>query len=134
MGGGTSGWRDACGMGAGISGLLTTRAVVAHRPRLLAALVLRLAVAGRPRPLAVVVLGLAVAGPPRPLDAVARVGVLTGAVLVLGVAVAADSVSCPLFASPFAAGPPPSPARSFRTRRTWLCARLPTGSISNSAK
>ena len=86
---------------------------VVGRPRPLAALVLGFAVAGRPRPLAALVLWLAV--PRRPwLD------VLTGVALVLGVAVAADSVSCPLFAYPFAAGPPPSPTTLFRTRRTWL--------------
>ena len=47
-------------MGAGISGLVTTRGVVTCRPRPLAALVL--AVAGQPRPLAALVLGLTVAG------------------------------------------------------------------------
>ena len=101
--------------------------VVARRPQPLAALVLGLAIAGRPRPLAPLVLGLAVARRP-------RVDVLTGATLVLGVAVAADSVSCPLFACPFAARPPPSSITLFRTRLTWLCSRLPTRSISNSAK
>ena len=48
-------------MGASISGLLTTRGVVAHQPEPLPALVLGLAVAGRPRPLAALVLGLAIA-------------------------------------------------------------------------
>ena len=48
MGGGTSGWGDACEMGAGISGLVTTRGVVARRPRPLATLLLGLAVAGQP--------------------------------------------------------------------------------------
>ena len=130
-------------MGAGISGLVTTQGVVAHRPQPLLALVLRLAVAGQPRPLAALVLGLAITGQPQPLAAlvlglvVARrpwVGVLTGAALVLRVAIAADSVSCLLFACLSVAGPPPSLAILFRTRRTWLCARLPTESISNSAK
>ena len=130
-------------MGAGISGLVTTRGVVARRPQPLAALVLGLVVAGRPRPLVAPVLGLAIAGRPRPLAAlVVRlavahrpwVGVITGVALVLGVAVAVDSVSCPLFACPFVAGPPPSPATLFRMRRTWLCSQLPTRSISNSVK
>ena len=116
-------------MGAGISGLVTTRGVVARRPQPLAALVLGLVVAGRPRPLVALVLGLAIAGQPQPLAthvlrlAVAhqpRVGVLTGVVLMLGVAVAAGSVSCPLFACPFATRPPPSLATLFRTCRTWL--------------
>ena len=89
---------------------------------------LGLAVAGQPRPLAALMLGLTVASQPRPLAAlmlelaVARrpwVGVLTGATIVLGVTVAADSVSCPLFASPFAARPPPSPATLFSTRQIW---------------
>ena len=71
-------------------------------------------------------LGLVVARRPQ-LD------VLRGAALVLGVAIAADSVSCPLFAYPFATGPPPSPAIAFRMRRTWLRLGLPIGSISNSA-
>ena len=48
-------------MSAGISGLVTTRGVVARRPQPLAALVLGLAVAGRPQPLAALVLGLAIA-------------------------------------------------------------------------
>ena len=57
---------------------------------------LGLAVPDRPRPRGAPVLGLAVAGRPRPLPALllglavsckARVGVLTGAALVLGVAV-----------------------------------------------
>ena len=109
-------------MGAGILGLVTTRGVVARRP-----LVLGLAMAGRPWPLATLVLRLAIAHLP-------RVNVLRGAVLVLGVAVATDSVSCPLFACPFVAGPPPSRATLFRTRQTWLCSWLSTGSISNSAK
>ena len=130
-------------MDAGILGLVTTSGVVARRPRPLAALVLGLAIAHRPRPLAMLMLGLAIAHRPRPLLtlvlglAVARrprVDVLTGATLVLGVAIAADSVSCPLFACLFAARPPPSPTTLFRTRLTWLCSRLPTGSISNSAK
>ena len=43
--------------------------------------------------------------------------VLIGVALVLGLAVAVGSVSCPLFASSFAAGPPPRPATPFRTRR-----------------
>ena len=59
-------------MGAGISGLVTTRGVVARRP-----LMLGLAMAGRPRPLAALVLGLAVTGRPQPLAA-----------LVLGLAIA----------------------------------------------
>ena len=130
-------------MGVGISGLVTTQGVVARQPQPRAALMLRLAIAGRPRPLVVPVLGLAVAGRPRPLAALVlrlaiahrpRVDVLIGAALVLGVAIATDLVSCPLFACPFAAGPPLSPATLFRTRQTWLCSRLPTGSISNSAK
>ena len=130
-------------MGAGISRLVTTRGIVARRPRPLLVFVLGLAIASRPRPIAAFVLGLAIANRLRPLVvlvlrlAVARrpqVGVLTGVALVLGVAVAIDSVSCPLFACPSAAGPPPSPTTLFRMRRTWLCARLPTGSISNSAK
>ena len=83
--------------------------VVARRPQPLAALVLGLAVAGRPRPLVAPVLRLAIAHRP-------RVNVLIGAALVLGVAVAVDLVLCPLFACPFAAGPPPSPATLFRTR------------------
>ena len=37
-----------------------------------------------------------------------------GVALVLGVAVAVDSVSCPLFTCPSAATPPPSPAIPFR--------------------
>ena len=114
-------------MGAGISGLVTTQRVVTRQPRPLAALVLGRAIAGRPQPLAALVLRLVVACRP-------WVDVLTGAALVLGVAVAADSVSCPLFVCPFTARPPPSPAALFRTCRTWLCSRLPTGSISNSAK
>ena len=74
---------------------------VAGRPRPLGALVLGLAVPNRPRPLGALVLGLAVAGRPRPLPALvlglavsckAGVGVLTGAALLLQVAVAADSV------------------------------------------
>ena len=114
---------------------------VLDRPQPLGAPVLGLAVAGRPRPLAILV--LAVASQPRPLAvfvlelAVARqprVSVLTSVALVLGVAVAANSVSCPLFAWPFATGPPPSPATLFRTRQTWLYSQLPTGSISNRAK
>ena len=48
-------------MSAGISGLVTTRRVVARQPRPLAALVLGLTVACQPRPLATLVLGLAVA-------------------------------------------------------------------------
>ena len=71
-------------------------------------------------------LGLAVARRP-------RLGVLRGVMLMLGVAIAADLVSCPLFAYPFSVGPPPSPTIAFRTRRTWLCPGLPSGSISNSA-
>ena len=140
------GWVDgprAKEMRAGISRLVTTRGVVARRPRPLVALVLGLVVAGQPQPIAALVLGLAVAGRPRPLAALVlglavalqlRVGVLTGATLVLGVAVAADSMSCPLFACPSAARPQPSPTTLFRTRWTWLCAQLPIGSISNSAK
>ena len=89
-------------MGAGISGLVTTRRVVARRP-----LVLGLAMASQPRPLAALVLRLAIAHLP-------RVNVLRGAVLVLGIAVTTDSVSCPLFACPFVAGPPPSRATLFR--------------------
>ena len=62
---------------------------------------LGLAVPDRPRPLSAAMLGLAVASRPRPLPALllglavsckVGVGVLTGAALVLGVAVAADSV------------------------------------------
>ena len=130
-------------MGAGISRLVRTRGVVARRPRPLLAPMLGLAVAGRPRPLAALVLGLAIANRLWPLAALVlrlavarrpRIGVLTGVALVLGVAVAIDSVSCPLFACPSAAGPPPSPTTLFRMRWTWLCARLPTGNISNSAK
>ena len=66
-------------MGAGISGVVATRGVVARRPEPLHALVLGLAVVGLPRPLATLLLGLglAVAGIPRPLAA-----------LVLGLAVA----------------------------------------------
>ena len=131
-------------MGAG-KGVVTTRGVVARgpqpvaafvigldvadRPRPLGTLVLGLAVPGRPQPLGAPVLGLAVPGRPRPLPALllglavsrkARVSVLTDVALVLGVAVAADSVSWPLFGWPSAAGPPPSPATLFRTRQTWL--------------
>ena len=84
---------------------------IAGRPRPLAAFVLGLAIANRLQPLAVLVLRLAVARRP-------RVGVLTGVALVLGVAVAADSVSCPLFAYPSVTGPPPSPTTLFRMRRT----------------
>ena len=74
---------------------------VVGRPRPLGALVLGLAVPDRPRPLGATMLGLAVAGRPRPLPALvlglavsckAGVGVLTGAALLLRVAVAADSV------------------------------------------
>ena len=74
---------------------------VVGRPRPLGALVLGLAVPDRPRPLGAPMLGLVVAGQPRPLSALllglavsrkAGVGVLTGAALVLRVAVAADSV------------------------------------------
>ena len=92
---------------------------IVGRPRPLGALVLGLAVPDRPRPLSAPVLGLAVAGRPRPLPALllglavsrkAGVGVLTGAALVLGVAVVVDSVSWPLFGWPSTAGPPPSPA------------------------
>ena len=132
-------------MGAGISGLLTTRGVVARRPeplsalvlglavvglpRPLATLLLRLAVAAIPRPLVALVLGLAIAGRPRPLAALVlglaiarwpRVRVLIGTALVLGLAVAVGSASCPLFACSFAAGPPPRPATPFRTRQIWL--------------
>ena len=90
---------------------------------------LGLAVPDQPRPLGAPVLGLAVVGRPRPLLALllglvvsrkARVGVLTSAALVLGVAISTDSVSWPLFARPLVAGPPPGPATLFRTRRTWL--------------
>nr|POE98836.1 hypothetical protein CFP56_56119 [Quercus suber] len=114
-------------MSADSSGLLTTRGVVARRPQPLAAVVLGLALVGRPWPLAALVIGLAIARRP-------RVGVLRGVALVLGVVVAADSVSCPLFAYPFAAGSPPSPTTLCKTRWTWLCSRLPIGSIFNSAK
>ena len=117
-------------MGAGKEGVVTTRGFVACGPRPVAALVLGLAVAGRPRPLGAPVLRLVVASRPRPLPALVLglaiacrpwVGVLTGAALVLGVAVATDSMSWPLFGWPSAAGPPPpSPATLFRTRRTWL--------------
>ena len=58
---------------------------VPDRPRPLGAPVLGLAVAGRPRPLPALVLGLAV-------SCKAGVGVLTGAALLLRVAVAADSM------------------------------------------
>ena len=88
---------------------------------------LGLAVAGRPRRFAAPGLGLAVTRRP-------WVSVLTGATLVLRVVVVVDSVSFPLFAYPSAAGPPPSPTTLFRTHRIWLCAQLPTGSISNNAK
>ena len=80
---------------------------VVGRPRPLGALVLGLAVPDRPRPLGATMLGLAVAGRPRPLPALllglavsrkAQVGVLTGAALVLGVAIATNSMSWPLFA------------------------------------
>ena len=94
------------GIGVGISRLVTTQGFVARRPWPLVALVLGLAVARRPW-----------------LD------VLWGVALVLGVAVAADFVSCP-----FIVGPPPSPTTAFRTRRTWSCLGLSTGSISNNAK
>ena len=110
MGGRTLGWGDACRMGAGISGLVTTRGVVVRWPQPLATLVLGLVVESRPWPPAVLVLGLAVARWP-------WVGVLTSVALVLGLAVATGSVSCPLFAYPFAARPPPSPATLFRTHR-----------------
>ena len=92
---------------------------VSGRPRPLGTLVLGVAVPDRPRPLGAPVLGLAIAGRPWPLPVLllglvvsrkARVGVLTGVALVLGVAVAADSVSWPLFGWPSAVGPPPSPA------------------------
>ena len=126
MGGGTSSWGDACEMGAGISGLVTTRGVVTRRPRPLTTLVLRLAIARWPWPLAVLGLGFTVAHQP-------RLGVRRVAVLVHGVVVVVDSVSCLLFACPFATGPPPSPTIAFGMRRTWLCLGLPTGSISNSA-
>ena len=91
---------------------------VIGRPRPLGALVLGLAVLDRPWPLGALVLGLAVAGQPRPLLTLllrlaishkAGVDVFTGAALVLGVAVVADSVSWQLFGWPSAAGPPPSP-------------------------
>ena len=85
--------------------------VIPSRPRPLGALVLGLAIAGQPRPLPALVLGLAVSRQP-------QVSVLTGAAFVLGVAVVADSVSCPLFAWSSTAGPPPSPTTLFRTRRT----------------
>ena len=49
-------------MRAGISGVVTTRGVVARQPEPLPALVLGLAVAGIPRPLDALVLGLIVAG------------------------------------------------------------------------
>ena len=74
---------------------------VVGRPRPLGALVLGLAVPDRPWPLGATMLGLAVAGRPQPLPALilglavsckAGVGVLTGAALLLRVAVAADSV------------------------------------------
>ena len=74
---------------------------IPNRPRPLGALVFGLAIPDRPRPLGAPVLGLAVAGRPQPLSALllglvasrkARVGVLTGAALVLGVAVVEDSV------------------------------------------
>ena len=87
-------------MGVGKEGVVTTCGVVIGRPRPLGALVLGLAVPDRPRPLGAPVLGLAVAGRPRPLPAFllglavtrkARVGVLMGVALVLGVAVVEDS-------------------------------------------
>ena len=80
---------------------------VADRPRPLGTLVLGLAVPGRPQPLGAPVLGLAVPGRPRPLPTLllglavsrkARVGVLMGVVHVLGVAIATNSMSWPLFA------------------------------------
>ena len=71
-------------------------------------------------------LGLAIARQPWLL--------LTGAALVLGLAIAIDSVSCPLFAYPFAAGTWPSSSTAFRTSRSCMCPRLPTGSNFNSAK
>ena len=74
---------------------------VVGQPRPLGALVLGLAVPDRPWPLSAPMLGLAVVGQPRPLSALvlglavsckAGVGVLTGAALLLRVAVAANSV------------------------------------------
>ena len=56
---------------------------IPDQPRALGAPVLGLAVAGRPQPLPALLLGLAVSRK-------ARVGVLTGAALVLGVAVVED--------------------------------------------
>nr|POE95311.1 hypothetical protein CFP56_05670 [Quercus suber] len=116
---------------------------IAGRPRPLAAIGLGLARAGRPRPLVVLLLGLAVASRPRPLATLvlglaisrrARVGVVTGAALVLGAAVVAGSVSVRLFACPVAARSPLSPATVYRMRRIWLCSRLPTGTQFNNAK
>ena len=110
-------------MGASKEGVVTTRGVVAcgpwpvaafvlgldvaGRPWPLGALVLGLAIPGQPRPLGAPVLGLAVAGRPRPLPVLqlglavsrrAQVGVLMGVVLVLGVAIATNSMTWPLFA------------------------------------
>ena len=74
---------------------------VVGRPQPLGALGLGLVVLDRPRPLGATMLGLAVAGRPWPLPALvlglavsckAGVGVLTGAALLLRVAVAVDSV------------------------------------------
>ena len=74
---------------------------VPNRPRPLGALMFGLAIPDRPRPLGAPVLGLAVAGQPWPLPTLllglvvsrkARVGILTSAALVLGVAVVEDSV------------------------------------------
>ena len=71
-------------------------------------------------------LGLTVARRPWPL--------ITGATLVLGLAVATNSVSRPLFTWPFAATTRPSSSTTFRTSTTCICLRLPTGSCFNSAK
>ena len=100
-------------MGARIRELVTTRGVVACRPRPLimgAALVLGLAVARRPWLL------------------------LTSVVLGLGLAPPIDSVSCLLFACPFAATTWPSSSTAFKTSRMCMCPRLPTGSNFNNAK
>ena len=98
-------------MGASTSGLVTTQAVVARRPQPLAVLGLRLVVARQP-----------------------QLGVIKDDVLVLGVVIAANSVSCPLFACPFVVATQPSSSMAFRTSRTCLCPKLPIGSSFNNTK
>ena len=71
-------------------------------------------------------LGLAIARQPWLL--------LTGAALMLGLAIVIDSVSRPLFAYPFAAGTWPSSSTAFKTSRSCMCPGLPTGSNLNNAK